>query len=365
MTSEWALHRSLDRVAALGQARLDSHAYRCGVLSELQAVVGHDAWIWPLADPVTTVGVAPMALGPFAGELPALISLRYRTPVNRWTALPGNPSRAVSLKQATGGEPARSALWPLLSRYGVVDVLSVAFADRWGLWGWLELWRGPGQLDFSRREAQQLQSMAVPIATGLRECFAREFQRGAMDGPASGHRQAVLVLADDLSIVSQTESAAPWRELLQRAPRPHQGVPAEVLNVAAQLLAVECGVDAHPARSRVHVGGGVWASLSAARMKTGDAGATAPIAVTIQDALPSERIEVFERSFALSQRESQLLELAAAGHDTAALARAMAISRYTVQDVFKSLFVKCGVKSRAALLALALGPLLHGRGPGV
>lgn len=357
MTSEWALHRCLERIVALGDARLDSHAYRTGVLAQLHAVVGHDAWVWPLADPVTTVGVAPMAQGPFAGELPALISLRYRTPVNRWTSLAGNPSRAVSLKQATVDEPARSALWPLLSRFGVVDVLSVAFADRWGLWGWLELWRVQGQPDFSPAEAQGLQSMAAAIATGLRNCFAREFQRGAPDGPRPGHRQAVLVLADDLSIVGQTESAAPWLELLQRAPRPHQGVPAEVLNVAAQLLAVECGVDAHPARSRVHVGGGVWASLSAARMTTGVAGAAAPIAVTIQDALPSERIEVFERCFALSPRECQLLELAASGADTAALARAMAISRYTAQDVFKSLFAKCGVQSRGALLALALGPM--------
>lgn len=357
MTSEWALRRCLGRIVALGDAHLDSHAYRSGVLNELDAVLAHDAWVWPLADPVTTVGIAPMAQGPFAGELPALISLRYRTSVNRWTALPINPSHAVSLKQATGDEPGRSALWPLLSRYGVVDVLSVAFADRWGLWGWLELWRGPGQADFSSAEAQSLQFMAAAIATGLRNCSAREFHSGALDGSVSGHRQAVLVLAEDLSIVSQTESAAPWLEVLQRAPRPHQGVPAEVLNVAAQLLAVECGVDAHPARSHVHVGGGVWASLSAARMTPGVAGARAQIAVTIQDARPSERIEVFERSFALSQRESQLLELCAAGLDTAALARRMGISRYTIQDVFKSLFGKCGVQSRGALLALSLGPL--------
>lgn len=365
MTSEWALRRCLDRVEALGDARLDSHAYRSGVLGELSALVEHDAWVWPLADPVTTVGVAPMAQGPFVGELPALISLRYRTPVNRWTALPSNPPHAVSLKQATENEPGRSALWPLLSRYGVVDVLSIAFADRWGLWGWLELWRGQGQADFSIAEARSLQSMAAAIATGLRKCSAREFHSGRAGGSTSGHRQAVLVLADDLSIVSQTESAAPWLELLQRAPRPHQGVPAEVLNVAAQLLAVECGVDAHPARSRVHVGGGVWASLSAATMAPARAGAAAvgaaaPIAVTIQDALPAERIEVFERSFALSRRESQLLELCAAGRDTAALARRMGISRYTVQDVFKSLFVKCGVQSRGTLLALSLGPLAPG-----
>lgn len=64
---------------------------------------------------------------------------------------------------------------------------------------------------------------------------------------------------------------------------------------------------------------------------------------------------MFERCFALSPRECELLEQAAAGHDTAALARRLGISRYTVQDIFKSLFGKCGVQSRGALLALAPG----------
>ncbi|ALE91673.1 hypothetical protein AOC05_03875 [Arthrobacter alpinus] len=68
-------------------------------------------------------------------------------------------------------------------------------------------------------------------------------------------------------------------------------------------------------------------------------------------------MEVIVRSFALSPRECQLLELSAAGLDTATLARRLGISRYTVQGVFKSLFGKCDVQSRGALLAMALGPL--------
>ena len=296
-------------------------------------------------------------MGPFAVELPELIALRYRTPVNRCTALPLHPSRAVSLQVATGREPSQSALWPLLLRHGVVDVLSVAFADRWGLWGWLDLWRGQGCAEFSDAQAHCLESAADVIATSLRESSAREFVSGGASRFIAGHRQAVLVLGDDLSIVSQTESAAPWLQLLQRAPRPNQGVPAEVLNVVAQLLAVECGADAHPAHSRLHVGDGVWASLPATRMMSSVPGAAAPIAVTIQGHPPAERIEVFERCFVLSPRERELLEQAANGHDTAALARRLGISRYTVQDIFKSLLGKCGVQSRGALLALALGPL--------
>lgn len=361
MTTQWGLTRAQERVEVLAGDKLDSHAFRSAVLENVQAVMPYDVWVWPLADPVTTVGIAPMAQLTHPQEVPLLIALKYQSPVNRWTALAQSPAPAASLKCATGGEPARSELWAgLLCKYGIVDVLSVVFSDRWGLWGWLDLWRGPGRPDFAPEEVRFLAAVSAEVTRGLRECSAREFQGRGNERPARipvGHRQAVLVLADDLSIISQTASAEPWLALLQRGPRPHHGIPAEVLNVAAQLLAVERGVDDHPAQSCLHVGGGVWASLSAARMRTPVDGAQAPIAVTIQDCLPAERMAVFERCFALSPRECQLLELAAAGLDTSALAHAMAISSYTVQDVFKSLFSKCHVQSRAALLALALGPL--------
>lgn len=303
-----------------------------------------------------------MAQGPFTADLPELIALKYRTPVNRWTELPINPSQAQSLQGATAHDPEQSALWPLLSHLGIGDVLSVAFADRWGLWGWLELWRGQGSAEFSAAELHVVELLAGSIAVGLRECSAREFFSGGRS-VAAVHPQAIVILGEDLSILSQTESAVPWLTLLQRAPPPHEGVPAEVLNVAAQLLAVECGVATQPARSRLHIGDGVWASLQATRMVAAgtqagtEAAAMAPIAVTIQDCLPAERIEIFQRCFALSPRECVLLRHTAAGLDTAELAHRMGISRYTVQDLFKSLFEKCGVQSRGALLALALGPM--------
>lgn len=124
--------------------------------------------------------------------------------------------------------------------------------------------------------------------------------------------------------------------MLQRAPRPHQGVPAEVLNEAAQLLAVECGTDHHRAFSRLHVGEGEWASLSAATMRAGELNSPGLIAVAIQDCLPAERLEVFERCFALSPRECELLARAAGGSDTMGLAGMLGISKYTVQDTFES-----------------------------
>lgn len=45
--------------------------------------------------------------------------------------------------------------------------------------------------------------------------------------------QAVLTLDADMAVMGETASVRDWLDLLQPGPRPFQGVPAEVLNVAA------------------------------------------------------------------------------------------------------------------------------------
>jgi DNA-binding CsgD family transcriptional regulator len=123
--------------------------------------------------------------------------------------------------------------------------------------------------------------------------------------------------------------------------------------VAAQLLAREAGVDSHAASARVPIGFGQWAVLRSFRMNVGKDG-EAPPAVTIQECPAAERLEVFAY-FGLTPRQRSLLGLATSGLDTAALAAALGITPYTVQDQFKAVFAACGVRSTNALLALALG----------
>ena len=46
------------------------------------------------------------------------------------------------LREAAGGDLVRSRVWrEVMSRYAVGDVASVVFADRFGCWGFLDLWR--------------------------------------------------------------------------------------------------------------------------------------------------------------------------------------------------------------------------------
>ncbi|TDT75899.1 DNA-binding CsgD family transcriptional regulator [Arthrobacter sp. AG258] len=368
MTKGWAADRSQERIRLLAGSDLDHQALRTAILAEVATMVPFDAFVWPLCDPVTTVGMAPRARTPCPQELPTLIRLKYLSRAGRWTELMRWPEPAESLLKATQGEPSRSPVWSgVLQRYGVRDVLSAVFADKYGCWAWLDLWRTGDSVPFTDEESAYLGELAAVVTAGLRRSVARQFwirpdpepgpdqASGTGSGQPGLPEQAVLTLDDDLAIAGRTASVHDWLKLLQPGPVPHHQVPAEVLNVAAQLAAREALVDTHPAECRVYVGAGRWASLRANRMESEVSGPTPPVAVTIQASTPAARLDMFARAFGLSPRQGELLWLTAAGADTAAMADAQGVTPYTIQDQFKQLFQTCGVHSRVSLLAMALG----------
>ncbi|UVJ40916.1 LuxR C-terminal-related transcriptional regulator [Arthrobacter sp. CJ23] len=363
MASSCALSRSRERMETLFQSSADGHALRVEALEELRLTLGFSAFVWPLADPETATGVAPLAELHSARDLPLLIKGKYASTVNRWTALSLAATPVGTLRSSTaGGAAGAGGLWEdMLRGQGVGDVASVVHADQYGIWSWLDLWRDAGDAPFSESETAFLASLAPAMTRGLRRSCARQFQAGAVPAKPAPP-QADLVVDEDMGVLGQTASAGAWLSLLQRAPGPYSGIPAEVFNVVGQLLAKEARVDHHAAAARVHIGSGRWAALRAARMdrpwSAGHDAATpqAPaIAVTIQECLPAARLGVFVRAYGLTPRERQALALLAAGLENEALAGRMGIAGYTVQDHFKAIFAKTGMRSRAGVLALALG----------
>ena len=121
------------------------------------------------------------------------------------------------LAPGTGGTPSRSLLWrEMLRDFGITDIASVVFADRYGCWGFLDLWRraepftdgrrgsaGRGRRDRLPRRLRQRQAAAFAGAPGT--------EPPAVGGPAvhhpgrrppdhqpddGGHRVAALAAAD-------------------------------------------------------------------------------------------------------------------------------------------------------------------------
>lgn len=301
---------------------------------------------------MSSVGCSPLAEAPCLDELPALIRLKYLTTVNRWTSLrAGRPRR---LWEATKGDLSRSLVWcDLLSRYAVSDLMSVRMADRYGCWGFLDLWRiGGGR--FSEAEEQFLASVSAQLTSLLRGVQAASFDNpNRLSSTAEG--PAVLVLAPDVTVRGQTAQTDAFLRMLVPPESGRPPVPASAYNMAAQLLAIEAGVDRNPAYGRVHLTSGRWVTLRAARMDGPDPLIERDIAVTVQGSTATERLEVFTLAHGLTARERQLVGQLANGQDTRDLARLMLLSEHTVQDHLKAIFAKTGVHSRGLLLSRALG----------
>ncbi len=321
------------------------------MLDEIRRSVAFDASAWLLTDPASEVGCAPLADVPCLPDLPRLIHLKYLTVVNRWTGLDGP---AAGLRSATGDDRASSLVWrEMLDHHDVGDVASLVFRDRFGCWGFLDLWRAGSGARFEEAELDTLSAITGPVTEALRRAQAQTFASPVPTYDRGG--PAVLVLASDLVVRGQTP---PTDGYLRQLLPPNDGgapVPAGAYNVAAQLLAVEAGVDDHPPVARVHLADGIWLTFRAASIGDGGPTERGTIAVSIELAGPAERMSLFTRACGLSPRESELLVHLATGSDTRQVARQMAISEHTIQDHLKSIFAKTGAPNRQTLLARAVG----------
>lgn len=345
------VERAADRVLGACQGIDDDRALRAALVEEIRRHVDFDVYVWLLTDPETEVGSAPLANAPVPADLPQLIRAKYLTSTNRWTVL-DNP--VASLVDSTGGERDQSLAWrEVLSSYGVQDVASVVFRDQHGCWGWLDLWRPDGTPPFSATDRAYLGAVTSPVTEALRRCQARSFDEFVPPLERAG--PAVLVMSPSLQVKAQTPETAAYLRALIPPGDDQPPIPAAAYNVAAQMLAVEAGVDHHRPSARVHLTSGLWMTLRAARVETTDLGLERDIAVTIEPATASERRAIFTRSHALSPRETAVVNQLAQGVDTRTLARELFVSEHTVQDHLKSIFAKTGAHNRRTLLSRIAG----------
>jgi len=78
--------------------------------------------------------------------------------------------------EATGGDLSRSRMWrDLLCRYAATDIASSVYRDRFGCWGFLDLWRAGPAGRFGGAEAGFLSAIARPVTAALRTSQAGTF----------------------------------------------------------------------------------------------------------------------------------------------------------------------------------------------
>lgn len=344
--------RSRERVVQICDSASDARDLRLHLVDEIRRAVPFDAYAWLLTDPETSVGSSPLAAVPCLPELSTLIRLKYLTDLNRWTRLAGP---VALLGETSGGDLSRSLVWrELLHRYSVADIASSVFTDQFGCWGFLDLWRASGADRFTTADATFLADIAPTVTTALRRTQANTFLAPASrERPQSG--PVLLLLSRNLDVFALTAETQEYLRVLVPPDEDRSPVPANAYNVAAQLLAIEAGIDPNPPSARVHLTGGRWLTLRAASVEDARPAHKRDIAVSIEESSPAERASLFSRAYGLSAREAELLGHLVSGHDTRDLGRLMFLSQHTVQDHFKSIFAKTAVHNRRTLLARVLG----------
>jgi len=310
-----------ERLSALVPVESTDRTLRAAQLDLIAERVGFDGHVFAMTDPRSGVISSPYAT----------------VPMVRPSLLPGLIRRRYAARSATQWRD-------VLAAFGVTDAVSVTFEDRWGSWGFLELWRCG--TPFSEEERRRLATVEAAVTSSLRSAVARTFM--VPDARTTTLDSGVVLLDDDLQVRSVTSGASEALMRLLPPTEPGPPVAAAAYNAVAALLAHEEGIWPGEPCTRVHLGDNRWATVRAERL--GD-----HIAVSIGPSTPAERADLFARAHQLSRRETEVLDLALHGMDTRTISDELVIAYSTAEDHLKALLAKTASASRHQLLARALG----------
>lgn len=348
--------RARREIIRLSQAGLDLGALRRETLKQLRKVIPVDVSFFATVDPATLLFTSAMSDDILAHATKRFIENEFlQDDVNKFVSLAQSGQPIGSLDQMTQRHLEQSQRYrDILAPLGLGDELRAALITRGVCWGVLCLHREQAGPPFDAREAAFLQRLIPTLAEGLRNSLLL----GAATTAVSTDAPGLLLLAEDLSIAAITPIAERLLADVAEGDRgPIHGLPNVVYAAAARLRAAERYGAGAPEelrpelapRVRLRTASGQWLVLHASRL-TG-AHADGQIAVVLEVARPVEIAQLIVQAYALSRRESQIVQLVAQGETTTRIAATFHITSNTVQDHLKAIFEKVGVRSRRELVS--------------
>ncbi|HSU03778.1 MAG TPA: LuxR C-terminal-related transcriptional regulator [Nocardioides sp.] len=232
--------------------------------------------------------------------------------------------------------------------FGFTDELRTLCRDGDRVWGGIALFRDSSAGRFEEAEVDFMASLTEVLAIGLRSGMLAALAASTVPGGSTG--PAVLIVGGDDSI-RQTSLGAEER-LADLLAGQNSGAPAAVIaSLVGAARRFARGESAVPPRSRVRGASGMWLVLHASPL-TALGEHDGDVVITIEEARPPEIVPLVVAAFDLTPRERDVTQLVLQGVDTKAIAQAMHVSTYTVQDHLKAVFDKANVRSRRELISL-------------
>jgi len=267
--------------------------------------------------------------------------------VNKWWFLARSGRLAGATSIATYGDLRRSARHRSHEAIGVGDELRGSFVLDGVYWGAVGLLRNEGEPFFTTEEVKLLESLSPILAEGFRRALLAPPTKQPLQ-----HDDVPGVVVFDAAGAAESVSPAAqfWIEQLAESPAPASPAQSFIVEqIAAAARALPEGHDplGLAARARVRTTTGRWLLMYGTRLTGGVQGRTA---VIIQPAPHSEIVPIIALVYGLTAREREISQLCLQGLATKAIADALRISQYTVQDHLKAIFGKTGARSRGELV---------------
>src|SRR5258708_3409193 len=328
----------------LCHSALDSRTLRIELLHHLQKVVPFSYAYFSTTDPATQFCTSSvLAENPPSWFMALFLENEFmQTDFNKFSDMLRNHQKVSILSEATRHELHQSQRYrEMLAPIKMEDELRVVFASDAACWGILCLHREQITARYSPIEAAFVAQLAPHIAEGLRKALLLDNLPLAQtpDGPG------VLLLAEDLSIITMTAAAEYWLlELMDSEMGVKSPLPPAVRSVVAGLQALECGLVNSTPKVRLRTRLGHWLVLYASRLRQSQS--QAHITVIFEIAQPTEIAPLIMQAYHLTRREREIAQCVVSGWSTTEIAAKLHISSHTVQDHLKAIFEKVDVGSR-------------------
>lgn len=326
----------------LARAGLDLNSLFAEASRLLQKAVPFDAACWHTLDPATLLETSHLTENlPVESPRAAEIEYLYED-YNQFATLARSRRRSGILSEATGGVPERSRRYRELIRpFGLKGELRIAFVARGAAWGAGGLLREAG--DFMPEEASFLEAISEPMADAIRKALLFEaVAKEATEGPG------VILLDEEQELEAMTSAAErQLSELIDISSNSKaRPLPYVVYAVASRARLASRGLGP-PAQARLRTRSGRWLLLHGSVLQGPPRSRTV---VTVEEASGPALAPVIGQAYGLTARELQVMQLLLQGLSTKEIAALLYISPYTVQEHFKMIFEKVGVRSRRELV---------------